>query len=119
MLVDCESCRMREVACMECSVGLLLGLHTQRAAGGDAGAVAGRPTDPPGVPVPHEREAVEASCVVEKWPTRTPFEWDATERRAIAALIDAGLIPPIRAATDSVAATFGEKSMADSRRLAG
>lgn len=118
MLVDCDGCAMRDVACMECSVGVLLGLSRpeRSVTAGERGSrepatdltvdAAGRP-------------AVAAESVVEQWPGRAPFEWDATERRAIRALIDGGLIPPIRAAARSESVTAGEISIAERGRLAG
>jgi hypothetical protein len=121
MLVDCDGCAMRDVACMECSVGVLLGLSRPEQA---ATVRERRSPDPAGGPAagsmnPAERPAVDADLVVEQWPGRTPFEWDATERRAIRALIDGGLIPPIRATSGSKSVTSGEISIAERGRLAG
>lgn len=56
MLIDCDTCEVRGVACSDCVVSVLLG-----------------------APAPEQ-----------------PVELDETERAAIGALADSGLVPPLR-----------------------
>ena len=94
MLIDCDTCTARGEGCADCVVTVLLGAPpgwqgvdpvvvpmTTRARGGHApAATAGTPTaedvvvPPPGVVV----------------------EFDEVERRAVRALADVGLVPPLR-----------------------
>ncbi|MEJ2889040.1 hypothetical protein [Actinomycetospora aeridis] len=73
MLIDCDTCAVRDVACHDCVVGVLLGTPTVPAAGD--GTV--RPSDaPPGGPL--------------------PLEFGPVEQRALEVLADHGLIPRLR-----------------------
>ncbi len=71
MVIDCDRCEVRDRACGECVVGVLLGM--------------------PGVP---PRSDVDP-------PRRRPsgagaLQLDAPERRALDVLADQGLVPPLR-----------------------
>jgi hypothetical protein len=72
MLIDCDSCAMRDLACGDCVVTVLLGGPAQRPAGAEPSAVPG-----------------EAAGV-------TRIELDGPERAAIAVLAGQGLVPPLR-----------------------
>ena len=73
MIIDCERCEVRDVACGECVVGVLLGL--------------------PGVP---SRE-VPAGRPASGGPSgASEVQLDAPERRALEVLADQGLVPRLR-----------------------
>ncbi|MGY2067369.1 hypothetical protein [Blastococcus sp. SYSU DS0619] len=88
MLIDCDTCTVRGTGCADCVVTVLLGAPpgwqgidpvvvpmTGRARGGSAAAAAEDVVvPPPGVVV----------------------EFDDVERRAVRALADGGLVPPLR-----------------------
>ena len=78
MLIDCDTCTARGTGCGDCVVTVLLG-----APPGWSGA------DPVVVPLPGRpgEPAAEAGVVV---------EFDDVERRAVRALAEGGLIPPLR-----------------------
>lgn len=83
MLIDCDRCSMRDRACGECVVGMLLAGPAPERVGQPAGQDAG--VGPPdGGPAP-DRTVLEC-----------PDEFDEVERSAIAALVAGGLIPPVR-----------------------
>lgn len=69
MLIDCDSCAVRGLACGDCVVTVLLGVPSPTS--GDSGA---RPADGP----------------------VTRVELDGPERAAIAVLSGQGLVPPLR-----------------------
>ena len=72
MLIDCDTCTVRDVACHDCVVGVLLGTPSVPA-GGDGV----RPSDAaPGGPL--------------------PLEFGPVEQRALEVLADHGLIPRLR-----------------------
>jgi hypothetical protein len=84
MIVDCECCEVRGLACGDCVIGVLLGPPAPvQFAGESGGGTAGescngagaRPDVPSGAPIVH---------------------LDAPERRAIELLADQGLIPRLR-----------------------
>ena len=76
MLIDCDTCVVRDVACDDCVVGVLLGTPTVPAA---------RP--------PHEPTA-------DRRPGGPlPLEFGPVERRALEVLADHGLIPHLRLVT--------------------
>ena len=81
MLIDCDTCTVRGTGCADCVVTVLLG-----APPGWSG------TDPVVVPMPaREAEpgaAAPAAGVV--------VEFDEVERRAVRALAEGGLVPPLR-----------------------
>ncbi|MEJ2861876.1 hypothetical protein [Actinomycetospora flava] len=73
VLIDCDTCTVRDVACHDCVVGVLLGTPRVPAAGGDGV----RPSDAaPGGPL--------------------PLEFGPVEQRALEVLADHGLIPRLR-----------------------
>jgi hypothetical protein len=91
MLIDCDTCTARGTGCADCVVTVLLGAPPnwagedpvvvplpERAA--PAGTAAGRP--------PAGDAAVPPPGVV--------VEFDEVERRAVRALADVGLVPPLR-----------------------
>ena len=76
MIIDCDGCAVRGVACGDCVIGVLLGAPVP------AGAA-----DP-------DHEAHEAASAV---PSGAPIvQLDAPERRALAVLADQGLVPRLR-----------------------
>ena len=82
MLIDCDTCTARGTGCADCVVTVLLG-----APPGWSG------TDPVVVPLPARTEepqpaALPAAGVV--------VEFDEVERRAVRALAEGGLVPPLR-----------------------
>ncbi|TDQ55723.1 hypothetical protein EV188_105119 [Actinomycetospora succinea] len=73
MLIDCDTCTVRDVACHDCVVGVLLGTPSVPSA--REGTV--RPSDAaPGGPL--------------------PLEFGPVEQRALEVLADHGLIPRLR-----------------------
>lgn len=74
MVIDCDRCEVRGLACGECVVGVLLGVpDVPRRVPSDPA-----PGRPSGAPV---------------------LQLDAPERRALDALADQGLVPPLRLVT--------------------
>lgn len=73
MIIDCDSCAVRDVACGECVVGVLLGV--------------------PSVP---SREAGTARSPAGGPPGASDMQLDAPERRALQVLADQGLVPRLR-----------------------
>jgi hypothetical protein len=90
MLIDCDTCTARGAGCADCVVTVLLG-----APPGWQG------TDPVVVPMParagsgHGAPAPSAEDVVVP-PPGVVVEFDDVERRAVRALADVGLVPPLR-----------------------
>lgn len=76
MIIDCDSCVVRDVACHDCVVGVLLG--TPRVPVREAGGAGPATREPagPGDPL--------------------PLEFGPVERRALDVLADHGLIPRLR-----------------------
>lgn len=66
MIIDCDSCQVRPVACGDCVIGVLMGAPT---------AAADAPEVPSGAPI---------------------LQLDAPERRALAVLAEQGLVPRLR-----------------------
>ena len=90
MLIDCDTCTARGTGCADCVVTVLLG-----APPGWQG------TDPVVVPLPGRVEppaAATAEDVVVP-PPGVVVEFDEVERRAVRALAEVGLVPPLRHAT--------------------
>jgi len=77
MLIDCDSCAMRDRACGDCVVTVLLGTPSVR------------PDDVPGT------DEIVASAT----PVPSQVELDGAERAAIAVLAGQGLVPPLRLVT--------------------
>ena len=92
MLIDCDTCTARGTGCADCVVTVLLG-----APPGWQGV------DPVVVPMParaacppaDEGWALTAEDVVVP-PAGVVVEFDEVERRAVRALADVGLVPPLR-----------------------
>ena len=72
MVIDCDRCEVRGLACGDCVIGVLLGPPGMPAASDDAEAGSDRPSG--------------ASAV----------HLDAPEQRALAVLADQGLVPRLR-----------------------
>ncbi len=95
MLIDCDNCTARGTGCADCVVTVLLGAPPGWQ-GVDPVVVpmtARARTSPPGEgagPVP----AVAEDVVVP--PPGVVVEFDEVERRAVRALADVGLVPPLR-----------------------
>jgi hypothetical protein len=88
MLIDCDTCTVRGTGCGDCVVTVLLG-----APPGWQGV------DPVVVPMPARdlpvADATAAEDVVVP-PPGVVVEFDEVERRAVRALADCGLVPPLR-----------------------
>jgi hypothetical protein len=90
MLIDCDTCTARGTGCADCVVTVLLG-----APPGWQGV------DPVVVPMTGRAradgvpEAIAAEDVVVP-PPGVVVEFDDVERRAVRALADVGLVPPLR-----------------------
>ena len=84
MLIDCDTCTARGAGCADCVVTVLLGAppHWQT-------------DDPVVVPLP-ARAATPAAEDVVVPPAGVVVEFDEVERRAVRALADVGLVPPLR-----------------------
>jgi hypothetical protein len=82
MLIDCDTCTARGAGCADCVVTVLLG-----APPGWQG------TDPVVVPMPTRAPSAEDVVVP---PPGVVVEFDEVERRAVRALADVGLVPPLR-----------------------
>jgi hypothetical protein len=81
MVIDCERCGVRGLACGDCVIGVLLGMpgSAPGASDGPAGGSADAAEDP-------DRRPSGASAV----------HLDAPEQRALAVLADQGLVPRLR-----------------------
>ena len=77
MVIDCERCEVRGLACGDCVVGVLLGMP---------GTAAGAPDGPADGREESDRRPSGASAV----------HLDAPEQRALAVLADQGLVPRLR-----------------------
>ena len=86
MLIDCDTCTARGAGCADCVVTALLG-----APPGERG------TDPvllPVPPVPAARTSSTDDVVLPR--PGVVVELDDVERRAVRALAEGGLVPPLR-----------------------
>ncbi|SNS07672.1 hypothetical protein SAMN04488107_1213 [Geodermatophilus saharensis] len=81
MLIDCDSCTARGTGCADCVVTVLLGAPPARRATA--------PVFLPVPPVPAAEDAVVARAGV-------VVDLDDVERRAVRALAEGGLVPPLR-----------------------
>jgi len=91
MLIDCDTCTARGTGCADCVVTVLLG------------APPGWQTDGPVVVALPDRAAAAAQAGDELTaedvvvpPPGVIVEFDDVERRAVRALADVGLVPPLR-----------------------
>jgi hypothetical protein len=85
MLIDCDTCTARGTGCADCVVTVLLG-----APPGWSG------TDPVVVPMPARGGAPRIEDDVASSTHGVVVEFDDVERRAVRALAEGGLIPPLR-----------------------
>ncbi|SFT77063.1 hypothetical protein SAMN05660657_02954 [Geodermatophilus amargosae] len=83
MLIDCDSCTARGVGCADCVVTALLGAPPGE-----------RDTTPVLLPVPPVPAARTADVAVPR--PGVVVELDDVERRAVRALAEGGLVPPLR-----------------------
>jgi hypothetical protein len=83
MLIDCDTCTARGAGCADCVVTVLLGAPPDW-----------QGADPVVVPLPARRAAAAEDVVVP--PPGVVVEFDEVERRAVRALADVGLVPPLR-----------------------
>ena len=91
MLIDCDTCTARPTGCADCVVTVLLGAPP-----------GWQSSDPVVVPLTERSRAatsgvgeLSAEDVVVP-PTGVVVEFDDVERRAVRALADVGLVPPLR-----------------------
>jgi hypothetical protein len=97
MLIDCDTCTARGTGCADCVVTVLLGAPpgwqstdpvvvpmSARGCGGGSGAVVAETVD----------DLTAEDVVVP--PPGVVVEFDEVERRAVRALADVGLVPPLR-----------------------
>jgi len=89
MLIDCDTCTARPTGCADCVVTVLLGAPP-----------GWQSTDPVVVPLSERARTVSASDLAAEDvvvpPTGVVVEFDDVERRAVRALADVGLVPPLR-----------------------
>jgi hypothetical protein len=93
MLIDCDTCTARGTGCADCVVTVLLGAPP-----------GWRGVDPVVVPMttrsravsPESGSAPAAAEDVVVPPPGVVVEFDDVERRAVRALADVGLVPPLR-----------------------
>lgn len=77
MVIDCERCAVRGLACGDCVIGVLLGV--------------------PGVPATEPTAASDGSGPAAGRPSgAAAVQLDAPEQRALAVLADQGLVPRLR-----------------------
>ena len=95
MIIDCGRCTVRGVACESCAVTFVTG--TRPAPGPDGPGT--RPPRPASAPVPPRKSRGATTTTGKTASAASPepvIELDAAEIRALAALANAGLIPPLR-----------------------
>jgi hypothetical protein len=89
MLIDCDTCTARGTGCADCVVTVLLGAPP-----------GWQSTDPVVVPMPdrarHAFPPEPAAEDVVVPPPGVVVEFDEVERRAVRALAEVGLVPPLR-----------------------
>ncbi|TFV65219.1 UNVERIFIED_ORG: hypothetical protein E4P37_10990 [Bacillus sp. AZ43] len=91
MLIDCDTCTARPTGCADCVVTVLLGAPP-----------GWQSADPVVVELPGRARAADrpdagiAAEDVVVPPTGVVVEFDEIERRAVRALADVGLVPPLR-----------------------
>ena len=107
MLIDCDTCTARGAGCGDCVVTVLLGAPP----GWQSDDPVVVPLSPRAVPAggPAERLAAEDAVVPRPG---VVVEFDDVERRAVQALAQSGLVPPLRH-------RGGEPGDDDGRRAAG
>ena len=90
VIIDCERCEVRDVACGECVVGVLLGVPAV-----PARAVGPPPEAGPGPDAGRPRRGRPAASGDGR-PGASRVQLDAAERRALQVLADQGLVPRLR-----------------------
>jgi hypothetical protein len=87
MLIDCDTCTARGTGCADCVVTVLLGAPPSW-----------QTADPVVVPLPERLTGTtpHAAEDVVVPPPGVVVEFDEVERRAVRALADVGLVPPLR-----------------------
>ena len=101
MLIDCDTCTARGTGCTDCVVTVLLG------------APPGWQSVDPVVPMTTRARTGDAAATVDDLtaedvvvpPPGVVVEFDDVERRAVRALADVGLVPPLRHREGRPAAT--------------
>ncbi|HEX6452316.1 MAG TPA: hypothetical protein VF060_23005 [Trebonia sp.] len=107
MIIDCGRCTVRGVACESCAVTFITGTVTfdTEAAPARAPAAPGARPKPANALVPPRKSRGTTTTTGKPTSTQKPasapdhepvIELDAAEVRALAALVNAGLIPPLR-----------------------
>ena len=116
MLIDCDTCTVRGEGCADCVVTVLLGAppgwqeegprvvpltRRPRAEGGVAGGRAARGPTAGRTDAPDAPGQGLAPCDVDHVDNGDPSAWpvvelDDVERRAVSALAEFGLVPPLR-----------------------
>jgi hypothetical protein len=86
MLIDCDTCTARGAGCADCVVTVLLGAPPSREAGPVVVPLRGPASRPVPAAATGDAEAQRGVLV----------EFDEVERRAVRALADGGLVPPLR-----------------------
>src|SRR5690242_9403889 len=85
MLIDCDTCTARGTGCADCVVTVLLGAPP-----------GWQSSDPVVVPMTGRPRSGPAAEDVVIPPPGVVVEFDEVERRAVRALADVGLVPPLR-----------------------
>ncbi|MGY1668526.1 hypothetical protein [Geodermatophilus sp. SYSU D00696] len=88
MLIDCDTCTVRGTGCADCVVTVLLGAPPAERGTG--------PVLLPVPPVPAARATGPAAGDAVPPPSGVVVEFDDVERRAVRALAEVGLVPPLR-----------------------
>jgi hypothetical protein len=94
MLIDCDTCTARGTGCTDCVVTVLLGAPPGWQ-GVDPVVVPMTARARPGGLAPETVDELVAEDVVVP-PPGVVVEFDDVERRAVRALADVGLVPPLR-----------------------
>ena len=95
MLIDCDTCTARGTGCTDCVVTVLLGAPPGWQSV-DPVVVPMTARARPGGPVAETGHELAAEDVVVVPPPGVVVEFDDVERRAVRALADVGLVPPLR-----------------------
>jgi hypothetical protein len=96
MLIDCDTCTARGTGCADCVVTVLLGAPPGwQSVDPVVVPMTGRPRSSVPVGDAEPQPAVAAEDVVVP-PAGVVVEFDDVERRAVRALADVGLVPPLR-----------------------
>ncbi len=89
MVIDCDRCEVRGLACGDCVIGVLLGV--------------------PGVPAKGSAEASDGAEPAAGRPSgASAVQLDAPEQRALAVLADQGLVPRLRLVATPVRRVTGD-----------